>query len=111
MGDTLCRHESLHLNVVPVGDDCRIKIGGAAAQILKSPAVSANSTLAVLALGDLNTANEPQQLAVYSTPTSRKVIEGRKAIARRQVDLLKDVLSRCRIARPTSISPIFLDEA
>jgi hypothetical protein len=81
---------------------------GSAEAVLRSPGVSANSTLAVLVLGDDSTAREPRRLAAYAIPTSRKVIEGRRANVERQRDLLQNLLRRCESVRPTSISPIFL---
>jgi len=70
--------------------------------------VTANSTLTILVVGDQSTANEPWRLARYPIPTTRKAIEGRNAILRRQQDLLLDVLRKCRTIHRTTISPIFL---
>src|SRR5437764_13418029 len=62
---------------------------GAAAQIFQGSAVSTNSTLTVLALGDSVTANEPLRLGTYLIPTSTKVIEGSSVTLRREADVLK----------------------
>jgi hypothetical protein len=81
---------------------------GSAEAVLHSPGVSKNSTLAVLALGDDSTAREPRWLGAYPIPTSRKVIEGKRAKAERQQALLQDLWRRCESLRPASVSPIFL---
>src|SRR5947207_2854799 len=86
---------------------CASLVGAAEAALL-SPNVSANSTLAVLSLGDDSTALEPRQIATYTIPTSRKVIEGGRANVERQGTLFQDLLARCKSVRPTSVSPIFL---
>jgi hypothetical protein len=81
---------------------------GSAEAVLRNPNVSAQSTLTVLVLGDDSTAREPRRLATYAIPTSRKVIEGKRANVERQASLLQDLRARCESVRPTSVSPIFL---
>jgi hypothetical protein len=81
---------------------------GLAERVLNTQSVSRNSTLTVLAVGDQTTADEPWRLARYSIPTDDKVLEGRAEKLRRQQDILRDLRNRCRAARRTTISPIFL---
>jgi hypothetical protein len=81
---------------------------GVAGAALGSAGASANSRLTVLALGDASTAGEPRRLGVFTIPTSRKVIEGKRATLDRQQALFQDLLTRCESVRPTSVSPIFL---
>jgi hypothetical protein len=81
---------------------------GLAERVLNTQSVTRNSTLTVLAVGDQTTADEPWRLARYSIPRDDKVLEGRTEKLRRQQDLLRDLRNRCRAARRTTISPIFL---
>jgi hypothetical protein len=81
---------------------------GLTERVLGNQSVSRNSTLTVLAVGDRTTADEPWRLARYSIPRDDKVLEGRTEKLRRQQDLLRDLRNRCRAARRTTISPIFL---
>jgi hypothetical protein len=81
---------------------------GLAERVLNTQSVARNSTLTVLAVGDQTTADEPWQLARYSIPRDDKVLEGRTEKLRRQQDILRDLRNRCRAARRTTISPIFL---
>jgi len=83
-------------------------IVGATEGVLQDPGVSADSTLAVLALGDQATADEPRRLAEYTIPLARKVIEGRRASVERQRRLLQDLWARCGSVRPTLVTPIYL---
>jgi len=86
---------------------CASLVGMAGAAI-GSPGASADSRLTVLALGDAATAGEPRRLGVFSLPTSRKVLEGKRATLDRRQELFQDLLARCESVRSTSISPIFL---
>lgn len=88
-------------------DGCESLLG-LAEQTLHANGVSSGSTLTVLVIGDEATANEPVQLSRYSIPTSRKVLEGRNANVRRRQELLQDLSKKCRMARRTTVSPIFL---
>jgi len=88
-------------------DRCRAVVG-LAERALGSDAFSSGSILSALALGDRSTAYEPKLFAQYTMPKSRKAIEGRRAIIRRQEDLLTDFRKKCEGLRPTVISPIFL---
>jgi hypothetical protein len=81
---------------------------GLAERVLDTQSVARNSTLTVLAVGDQTTADEPWQLARYSIPRDDKVLEGRTEKLRRQQDIRRDLRNRCRAARRTTISPIFL---
>jgi len=83
-------------------------IVGTAGETILGPGALPNSTLTVLVLGNSTTVNEPQLLGTYTIPTSRKAIEGRHAIERRQSALLTDIWRKCNSFRPTLISPIFL---
>ena len=86
--------------------DCEAMVGLAEQAIHAD--VSSSSTLTILALGDQTTAGEPWRLGQYTIPTSRKVIEGRKVIEKRQQDLLHDIWSKCQSIHRTTISPIYL---
>ena len=88
-------------------DGCETLIG-LAEGALTADGVSAKSTVTVLFLGDAATAHEPILLGSYSIPFSTKVIEGRNGNRHRQTTLLKDLAAKCRTARATGISPIFL---
>jgi hypothetical protein len=81
---------------------------GLAEQSLHADAVSQDSTLTVLVLGDAATANEPWQLGTYSIPVTRKVLEGKTGSLRRQEELLSDIRHKCVAIHRTNISPIFL---
>ncbi len=81
---------------------------GLANQALSEARVSQGSTLTILVLGDVATANEPRRLGSYSIPTTRKVLEGRTAKLRRQQTLLAEIARQCGTIHATSISPIFL---
>jgi hypothetical protein len=81
---------------------------GLAQRALQSEAVSRDSTLTVLVLGDTATANEPWQLGRYSLPVTRRVLKGRTVNLRRQEELLSDIQHKCEAIHHTSISPIFL---
>jgi hypothetical protein len=81
---------------------------GLAEQVLQHEPASPTSELTVLVMGNHATANEPLQLAKYSIPRIRKVIEGRGAGLRRQQELLTDLQERCQRLRSTDVSPIFL---
>lgn len=81
---------------------------GLAERVLDASGVSQNSTLTVLVVGDETTADEPWRLARYSIPVDDEVLEGRAEKRHRQQALLGDLRSRCRAARRTTISPIFL---
>lgn len=83
-------------------------IVGTAEEVFRNPGVSADSTLTVLALGDQSTADEPRRLAEYTVPTTRKVIEGRRAGVEREERLLQNLWARCESVRPTLVSPIYL---
>jgi len=88
-------------------DGCESLIG-LAEGTLAVDGVSAKSTLTVILVGDAATANEPTLLASYAMPFSTKVVEARNASRRRQARLLGDLLAKCRAARRTDVSPIFL---
>ena len=88
-------------------DGCETVIG-LAEGVMAGEGVSAKSTLTVLFVGDLATANEPAVLASYPIPFSTKVVEDRRANRQRQSRVLGDLLSKCQTARATGISPIFL---
>jgi len=89
------------------GPGCESLVG-LADQALRTDGAASSSTLTVLILGDAATANEPWQLGSYSIPRTRKVLEGRKANAKREQGILDDILRKCEAVRPTRISPIFL---
>jgi hypothetical protein len=82
-------------------------VQGIAEQVLERHPVSTGSSLAVLAIGDASTANEPKLLAKYLIPSNRRVMEGRIAGLRRRQEILDDLKRRCEQQQPTMISPIF----
>jgi hypothetical protein len=81
---------------------------GLSERVLRSDGVSPESTLAILVVGDAATANEPWQLGRYVIPSARKVIEGRKGSLTQQQRVLRDISDKCRMARRTNVSPVFL---
>jgi hypothetical protein len=90
-----------------VTDGCET-LAGLAESIFASGGISAKSTLNVLVVGDVATANEPKLLASYLIPFSTKVVEGRNANRHRQTYLIKDLVARCQAMPRTDTSPIFL---
>lgn len=86
---------------------CASLVGGTAAA-LRSPGVSANSTLSVLALGDEATAYQPRRLAVYQAPSGGRILKGNGAVDTQRAGILSDVRTRCEALAPTEVSPIFL---
>lgn len=83
-------------------------LAGLAEKSFQTDGASKDSSLVVLVLGDVSTANEPWQLGRYSFPVTNKVIEGKTANTRRKADLLSDIQRKCESIHRTSISPIFL---
>jgi hypothetical protein len=105
-------HEAPHFEIVedlslshPDGCDSLL---GLAEEALRFKDVLPGSTLNVLVIGDEATGNEPWRLGSYLIPTTRKAIEGRAGDLRRQQEILQDLSARCRAARRTQSSPIFL---
>jgi hypothetical protein len=76
--------------------------------VLDAVPAQRESTLNLLVVGSKSTANEPWQLATYSVPTMRKVLEGRSATIDRRHQLLVDIQSKFRAIARTDTSPIFL---
>jgi len=87
-------------------DGCS-SVVGITEQTLDRHAVSPGSLLAVLAVGDESTANEPKLLARYPIPVNRRIMEGAGAALKQQQELLDDLRLRCGKLQPTMVSPIF----
>ncbi len=81
---------------------------GLAEIILQNEPIAVHSTLTILVTGDKATANEPLQIARYSLHHSHRAIEGRKAAARREQQLLSDLQKKCNAAPTAPVSPIYL---
>jgi hypothetical protein len=80
---------------------------GITEQLLDGHAVPPGSWLTVLTIGDESTSNEPQLLARYPIPLSRRIMEGPKTGLRRQQEILDDLKLRCGQLPLTMTSPIF----
>lgn len=77
-------------------------------QIAENAPASRGSDLAVLLTGDRSTANEPRLLGVVAIPFARRVIEGRRAVARQKEDLEAKVRDLCLESKTTNLSPLFM---
>jgi len=80
---------------------------GLTGHILAAERRTKGSTLTVLTLGDLSSANEPRRMGVYPLPFVRKALEGRSARLTEERRILSDLSVRCASLGRTSISPIF----
>jgi hypothetical protein len=89
-----------------IEDDCG-RVVGLAERALGTPRVGAGSEIALFALGDDKTANEPRLLGEFKVPVIRRVIEGQRAAAREREDILSRLQKRCGEAGQTQVSPIF----
>jgi len=80
---------------------------GIAEEILGGHPMPAGSWLAVLAIGEESTSNEPRLLARYPIPVNRRIMEGPTTSLKRKQQILDDLKLRCGELHPTMVSPIF----
>ena len=83
-------------------------IVGLAERTFHLPGFGKSSTLAVLATGDDDSAGEPRLLAKYPMPFSRRTVEGKGSVLKKQREIMKDIDSKIKKTAATDRSPIFL---
>ncbi len=83
-------------------------VAGLAEQALDLSKRGKGATIAVLLTGDDRSAGEPRLVAKYNAPFSRRAIEGKGSLLKKQQEILRDLRAKIEKAPFTARSPIFL---